>query len=330
MGALLPTLQSALGDFTLLDMTLPRGAPSIADQEVMFGFERPLSEWERDFLGRFRQQGGRVELDLPVADGSAPRSSTALSRLAARQQKLVVLVSSIEQAQKLSELADLDASIIVQASGIHRPGVAVSAWLKQRRSISIDDSGGIQMFLWMMTDSAFDAVGSALPVVKARRKRSHGTGRKSVTPRRSVADRSLTLDIAARAALLSRTVAGALIHDGGYRSESKGDYSWLWTGPSNHFRILVTGVPAGPAWLSVSIIKTEDARNLSGLRVMLDGRHVPHTLEQSSDLSGKVTVELGVRDSDMTVLSLVCPHVVPDAAGQRRLGLCIDRIELST
>jgi hypothetical protein len=143
------------------------------------------------------------------------------------------------------------------------------------------------------------------------------------------ADATFPLAIPGETSAKVALIASALVHDGDYRSESNGDYSWLWTGPSNHFRVLVTGVPPVPVKLHVSVIKTEDARNLSGLRVLVDGRQVPHRLDTSSDVSGKVTIDLHAPAGNMTVLSLVHPHVVPDTAGRRLLGLCIDRIDMS-
>jgi hypothetical protein len=224
-------------------------------------------------------------------------------------------------------------SMVVRTSTHRRATVspAMASWLRWHRTIACKAASIGQTFLWFVPTAEFDVACDALNLEQATRRRSSEMSGSARQVRRSVvADATLALPTPSDVSWHSGLVAGALIHDGGYRSESDGDYSWLWTGPSNHFRVLLTGVPPTPAKLRVSVIKTEDVRNLSGLCVLVNGRHVPHGFEPWSELSGKVVIDFYPPADDMTVLSLVCPHMVPDTDGRRLLGLCIDKIELSS
>ncbi|HEX2885969.1 hypothetical protein [Vineibacter terrae] len=327
LAALFATLRSALGRIAVIDMSLPAGRSAGIDREVVFGScGRPAPE--QTFLGRFRQSGGHRDVyALAAADRDSPARANLLDTVD-RSRKVVFFADSMDQVEPIADLVD-DGRSLVLCLGGHRSAVvppALASWLKQRRVIALTPADAAPVFLWIVPAAAYDVLCRQLPLAPA----SPTPAKRLAAADRTIAPHAtLVLAVPADAPSQPVLVAGALIHDGGYRSESEGDYSWLWTGPSKHFRVLLTGFPATATKLNVSIIKTEDPRNLSGLRVLIDGRHVGHRFSPWSDVSGKVTVDLAAPVTDMTVLSLVCPHMVPDGSGHRHLGLCIDRIEFA-
>lgn len=338
VSALLAALRTALGRVAVVDVTLPRGMSAGLEREAIFAYCSEPPATERHFLGRFRQSGGHRELHLPAADRPASSLWTELPDSLDRSRKAVVLAGSLEQADAVIDLIEPGMSLVVGIAA-HRRGTlsaALASSLKEHRTIACNATDIDQTFLWFVPDADFSPVCDALDLKPARRKRSRETLAREMSARarparRSVVpDATLALAVPFEASWHAALAAGVLIHDGGYRSESDGDYSWLWTGPSNHFRVLLTGVLPTAGRLHVSVIKTEDVRNLSGLRVLVNGRHVSHRFEPWSELSGKVVIDLPPPPptDDTTVLSLVCPHMVPDADGRRLLGLCVDRIEM--
>jgi hypothetical protein len=331
MSALIAALRAALGRVSIVDMTLPHGMSAGVDREAIFACSNDPPTMERHFLGRFRQSGGHREIHLPTPDRAGASPWTEIADSLDRSRKAVVLAGSIEQAEAVRDVMAPGLSLVVRASGHRRVTIsaALASSLREHRTIACDAAGIGQTFLWFVPAAEFSFVCDALGLKQARRRRSRETSASTRPARRSVVpDATLALATPSEASWQSALVAGALIHDGGYRSESDGDYSWLWTGPANHFRVLLTGVLPMSRKLHVSVIKTEDVRNLSGLRLLVNGRHVPHRFEPWSELSGKVVIDLHPPTDDMTVLSLVCPHMVPDADGRRLLGLCIDKIEM--
>ena len=331
MSALFAVLRSALGRVSVVDMTLPQGMSAGLDREAIFAYCSQPPERETHFLGRFRQSGGHREIHLPGLDRPASSLWAELPDSLDRSRKAVVLAGSLEQADTVLDLIEPGMSLVVRISA-HRQatiGAALASLLREHRTIACNAADIGQTFLWFVPAVEFSNICDALDLKPARRRRSRETPAGARPARRSVIpDAALALAMPSEASWHSALVAGALIHDGGYRSENDGDYSWLWTGPSNHFRVFLTGVLPTSRKLHVSVIKTEDVRNLSGLRTLVNGRHVPHRFEPWSELSGKVIIDLQPSTDDMTVLSLVCPHMVPDADGRRLLGLCLDRIEM--
>ena len=331
MSALLAALRSALGKVSVVDMTLPHGMSAGVDREAVFACGHDPSATERHFLGRFRQSGGHRELHLPAPDRAGSSPWTEIADSLDRSRKAVALAGSHEQAEAARDMIEPGLSLVVRTSAQRRAtlSAALALALREHRTIACDAAGIGQTFLWFVPAAEFSSACDALGLKPARRRRSREAPTSTRPARRSVVpDATLTLATPAEASWQSALVAGALVHDGGHRSESDGDYSWLWTGPANHFRVLLTGVPPASGRLHVSVIKTEDVRNLGGLRLLVNGRHVPHRFEPWSELSGKVVIDLPPSADDMTVLSLVCPHMVPDADGRRLLGLCIDKIEM--
>jgi hypothetical protein len=333
MSALFAAFRSAFGRFSLVDMTLPHGMSAGLDREAIFAYCIDPPAMERPFLSRFRQSGGHREMHLPKPSRTGSSLWTEMPDSLDRSRKAVILAGSIRQAEEVLDAIEPGMSLVAPTS-VHRRttiSAAMASSLREHRTIACNAAGIGQTLLWFVPKAEFDDVCNALNLKQTIRRRTRemsGSGRPA---RRSVvADATLALPTPSNASWHSALVAGTLIHDGEYRSESDGDYSWLWTGPSTHFRVLLTGALPTSGKLRVSVIKTEDVRNLSGLRVLINGRHLPHRFEPWSELSGKVIVDLPPPADAMTVLSLVCPHMIPDADGRRLLGLCIDKIEMSS
>lgn len=124
--------------------------------------------------------------------------------------------------------------------------------------------------------------------------------------------------------------ARAMIHDGGHLSEGNVDYSWLWTGPSTHFRLILPQIAAvRPRRAEICIPRSEDPANLDLLRVQADGRPVAHRLERWSDTSGKILVDIPA-GRDYCVLSLTVPKMTAESSSGRLLGLCLDKLILTS
>lgn len=331
MSALLAVLRSGLGRASLVDMTLPHGMSAGFDRETIFAYCSDPPAEERHFLDRFRQSGGHREIHLPAQGRGASSLWTESPDSLDRSRKTVILTGSLEQAEAALDVIEPDMSLVVRTSAQRRATIsaALASSLREHRTIACNAADVGQTFLWFVPTAEFSHVCDALDLKQARRRRSREMSTSARSTRRTIApDASLAFAVSSDASRHAALPAGVLIHDGGHRSENDGDYSWLWTGPANHFRVLLTGILPTSGKLHVSVIKTEDIRNLSGLRVLINGRHVPHRFDPWSELSGKVIVDLQPSADDMTVLSLVCPHMVPDADGRRLLGLCLDRIEI--
>lgn len=330
MAALFAALRSAVGSFSIIDMSLPLGHCASVDRDAIFGCCSDLSPVGLQFLGRFRQSGGHREIHQATTGGQDALAWESLAESIDGTRRIVIFADSLEQAETVLGLAGDDRSLVVRVldPSLVPTTPILAPWLERRRVIAFTSPGS--GFLWFVPLEEFETVRDAISLDPAPERRTPPTAKRA--PAAGMArqpDATFALAVPVDTVSRSELAASALIHDGGYRSESEGDYSWVWTGPSNHFRVLLTGAPAVATKLTISIIKTEDARNLAGLRVLVDGRHVAHRFDPWTDLSGKVTVKLGVPSDDMTVLSLVCPHMVPDSAGHRVLGLCIDKIEMA-
>jgi hypothetical protein len=124
--------------------------------------------------------------------------------------------------------------------------------------------------------------------------------------------------------------ARAMIHDGDHLSEGNVDYSWLWTGPSTHFRLILPQIAAlRPRKAEICIPRSEDPANLDLLRVQADGRPVAHRLERWSETSGKLLVDIP-DGRDYCVLSLTTPKMTAESSSGRLLGLCLDKLILTS
>jgi len=66
--------------------------------------------------------------------------------------------------------------------------------------------------------------------------------------------------------------ARSMIHDGDYVSEGDDNYSWLWTGPSPHFRLILPHVAGNrPRGAEICVPRAEQHSNLSLVAVQLNG-----------------------------------------------------------
>ncbi|MXP65199.1 hypothetical protein E0493_17780 [Roseomonas sp. M0104] len=128
--------------------------------------------------------------------------------------------------------------------------------------------------------------------------------------------------------LLAEVPAAALIHDGAYRSEADGGYTWVWTGPARHFRMALGGLPAGAGWIKVAVIGVGKASQLDRLVATLNGVPVPHRLERWSETSAAVIVDLPDPLPGSLLLGLAVPETMQEPEGSRRLGLCVHKIEI--
>jgi hypothetical protein len=119
-----------------------------------------------------------------------------------------------------------------------------------------------------------------------------------------------------------------LIHDGGYRSEGDVGYSWIWTGPNPTFRVYLGRLATAGAEVRLCVASTRDPRNLDEAVIMLDGRRLRHRLDRWSPTSGKFTAQLPAGSGQHSVLSITVPVLANDDTGSRKLGICIDKLEI--
>lgn len=118
------------------------------------------------------------------------------------------------------------------------------------------------------------------------------------------------------------------LHDGGYKAEGNDSYSWLWTGPSPHFRMVAPRAPDRNARSAeICVIRVETPWMLDQIRVQIDGRPAPHRFEHWSENSGKIVVELPQAD-DYTVIGIIVPAMDKDGYSGRPIGLCLDKLLL--
>ncbi|MGX5734057.1 hypothetical protein [Bosea thiooxidans] len=118
------------------------------------------------------------------------------------------------------------------------------------------------------------------------------------------------------------------LHDGGYKAEGNDSYSWLWTGPSPHFRLVAPRAPERTARSAeICVIRVESPWMLGQIRVQIDGRPAAHRFEHWSENSGKIVVELPQAD-DYTVIGIIVPAMDKDGYSGRPIGLCLDKLLL--
>jgi hypothetical protein len=120
--------------------------------------------------------------------------------------------------------------------------------------------------------------------------------------------------------------AERLVHDGGYRAESDGEYSWLWSGPDPNFRLMLGKMPFRPARLSLIVACEGAAGNLEQSRLFLNGEWRESRAERWAGGGGRLSVDLHESCGDPVVLSVDAPSM-PEIAG-RKLGLSIAQLEI--
>ncbi|AMJ61159.1 hypothetical protein [Bosea sp. PAMC 26642] len=316
---LVQAIAALIGPVQFVDLSFPR-CTSIAiaggdATQVLLG---PRSRLEHDFLARFRQHGGHhplVVVDWAGDDFSWPPSHLDASL---RGVSLVAFFDSATEASGIAERLRQEATALVvpfphsqteqdafQSGGFRgfSPALLKHTGTGTSCVLLVPDT-----LLPVATDGAAEAgPSSAMP----------GGITREFTD--SNADPS-TMTLAAR----------SFIHDGGYTSEGDLHYSWLWTGPDSHFRLVIPGSTSRPhGTLEIFVIRTEERQNIDAMITQIDGRHVPHALDRWSENSGKVVIDLPPSE-DYRILTLLVPKMVADGNSGRLLGLCIDKIVLTS
>lgn len=279
-----------LGGVSLVDLTFPRCRYLGADAGParVVGINDGASA-SYPFLTRFRQSGGHE----PITTLDRSRFGTEVYRLLGEATASPVLaVESVEVARSLADLAsDWPAALLFpdDGEGPDLPGFAAVTFERA------DGSGSYRL-------AVPGASGPSGPPVPER--------------------------IAAVPAAALVFSAAQFLHDGGYQAEKDGSYSWLWTGPSPHFRLIVPRAPDRRARSAeICMVRTESPWTLDQLRVQIDGLHAPHRLERWSESSGKIVIALPPAD-DYTVVGVIVPAMDKDAYSGRPIGLCVDKLLL--
>lgn len=298
--SLMETIELLLGPTALADLSFPHAHfnEEVA-RETVQTLRLPRRGVEQDFLMRFRQAGGRA----PIAawDSSAGDSAWPPPQVEPGAARILVGIESLDAAATCAEaLRQTRAPLLTPA-----PTNAAGA-LKERLRLRgyritrlIERSGGASFLLLSPQDE---------------------TERR--TQREGVSDIEL-FDAKDGPAVIE---ARAMIHDGGYASEGDAQYSWLWTGPSTHFRLIAPHARGlRPRLVELCIPRTEDQANLDLAAVQIDGRPINHSLDRWSETSGKISVEIPP-GSDYSVLTLITPRMTPDGNFGRLLGLCVDKM----
>jgi hypothetical protein len=301
--ALPETIEAITGATSFVDLSFPRaslaGNPAFEATRVL---RLPHSEIERHFLQRFRQSGGHA----PIATIDLDDEFTWPPQLLRTSGSVVVSFEDVDAAMAAEKYLHGGGSpILCPATTDDR--LLSSNSREYRRVRLVDCNGGPSYFLFL----------PRLPLG-----RLESADRPEGTPRTDDVDFSAA---SGNVVIEARSV----LHDGGYVSEGDLRYSWLWTGPSTHFRLIfpqIAGVR--PRLAELCIPRTEEDTNLDRLTVQLDGRTIVHRLDRWSATSGKVGVDIP-RGSDYCVLTLVVPKPTHDANSGRLLGLCIDKLILT-
>jgi hypothetical protein len=292
------TVEALIGPSSVVDLTFPR-ARSLRSR-TLHGTQMlstVLSPVERELLLRFRHSGGHS----PIGDLNRG-TPLPLSRPLQADDGENVIAFVDEQAMTATSLHD-----IISDCGMLIPwqhGCAVPRWDEcQYRRITltpIDRSHGDRYVLFIPPQlTASD------PAAAEWRDED-----------------DIPFDEGARDIVIE---AKSLIHDGGYLSEGDAKYSWLWTGPSPQFRMIVP--QGGAARAEICIPRVEDPYNLDKLRVQINGRPAAFELDRWSETSGKIRIALPP-NTDFTIVTLTAPKPTPDANAKRHLGLCVDKVIL--
>jgi hypothetical protein len=299
-------VEGITGLTSFIDLSFPRtsliGSPPVEATRMLW---TPRSDIEKRFLERFRQSGGHA----PIASVDFDDEFTWPSALLQANTAAVVILENENAVNAAGQwLREKDTSMLCPMPSGGPPVASLDDGNLQgyRRVHLIDCNGGPSYFLFQPRSL----------------KRLKSGERWSAAPRTD--DVYFSAD-GSNAVIEARSV----IHDGGYVSEGDLKYSWLWTGPSTHFRLILPQI-AGirPRRAELCIPRTEQDTNLDCLVVQMDGRTIEHRLDRWSPTSGKVGVEIP-RGDDYCVLTLVVPKPTHDANSGRLLGLCIDKVILT-
>ena len=300
-------IQALLGSTEMVDLAYP--CPSAIGCSELAGvamLRLPRTDVEAEFLLRFRQAGGHhpiSTIDLGDRSSSWPPPQIVQERGAV----LVWCRNFDAAAEACKALRETGCAFAIP----ERPQESSEATDAQRaldgyRSVRLIDRAGGPSFRLLLSETASAAGESEL----SREMQSGELAFKS--------DGSKAVVEARR-----------MIHDGGHVNEGDQKYSWLWTGPAAHFRLIVPQIAgARPRFLELCIPRTEDDSNLDLLAVQIDGRPVGYQLERWSSNSGKLCIEIPAGE-DYAVLTLIVPRLSHDAQSGRMLGLCLDKLILT-
>jgi hypothetical protein len=297
-------IEAMIGPIQFVDLSFPRCvSPYLVNAEVTQVHLGQGSVLEQDFLARFRQAGGHHPIVVAEQMEGEPAWPPLALDAGLRGRTLVAVFERPDDAASLALRLRDEATCLVVPFPHDRPGrnAFPSGEFSGFRPVLLKHATGGTSSILMVPDD--------LPV-----KQPAGGALLTFTDENAQA---LTLP------------ARSLVHDGGFASEGDPHYSWLWTGPDSSFRFIVPSAPAMRARsLDISVIRTEDGRNLDELSVQLDGRSIAHDLTRWSDNSGKIVIELPP-SRDYRVVTLAVPRMVADGNSGRMLGLCIDKIVVS-
>lgn len=294
--SLTETIEALLGPIVLADLSFPHAsfAEAVAG-DVVQTMRLPRSGAEQDFLARFKQAGGRA----PIAawNASADGAAWPPPQIAPGDACVVVGLESLDAVIACGDaLRRTRSPILVPApagaAAKERPGLR-----GYRITRLIERNGGASFLLLSPGEEERPTPREAADIEVFDARDSH-----------------VTID------------ARAMIHDGGYASEGDAQYSWLWTGPSPHVRLVAPHARGSrPRLVELCVPRTEDPVNLDRVAVQVDGRPVRHSLDRWSETSGKIGIEIPSGD-DYAVLTLIVPRMTPDGDSGRLLGLCIDKM----
>ncbi|MFC3125943.1 hypothetical protein ACFOD4_12815 [Pseudoroseomonas globiformis] len=311
-------LAQACPTMAVLDLTFPRAALAGAVPGALLGIADPdaLPDGERRFLERFRPAGGRYAFSL----GTVPWEASAESGWDKPGALRVVHAETPLAPVLLRDLLLLAPRPAFLGCGrfdpepLRREGYATLM-------LSIGIGGWTGHFALMLPDGGVQDMASALAEAGQRLgmvMAGPDQVQLAADPPRASADMPLLAEIP----------AAALAHDGDYRSEADGSYTWLWSGPERHFRMALGSLPPLARWLKIAVIGVPDSALLDDLAATVNGARVPHRVERWSDTSGGILVDLPRGPPADMVLGLAARRVIQEKNGERRLGFCVHKIEV--
>ena len=306
---LLNTIEAIVGPALLVDLSFPRASLAENPAHECTRFLRlPRSESESGFLLRFRQAGGHTPITaINFFDSDFTWPPPQISQ---ESRSIVVSFEDSKAAAAASErLRESRSSLLVPAQSESTANLFMDrANLQEYRYFRLIDNN---------TGASYDLFVAPHAAHEQRPESDIGLSEDS----NDVIFTSEGSNVAIE--------ARSMIHDGGYASEGDIKYSWLWTGPSTHFRLILPQV-AGvrPRLAEICVSRTEEDSNIDLLAVQLDGRTIKHHVERWSAMSGKITVDIPA-GTDYSVLTLIVPKLTRDANSGRLLGLCCDKLMLT-
>ena len=288
--SLLDAVEVVIGSARFLDMTFPYASNWGEPEKCTYMIARFGSPFELEFLKRFRQAGGHT----PIANVAEAAQSD--DKPGGSQTVAVIGLGEVEAPSTIRLLQEARKALLVH--------------------IKLGDN--IMALRSLLSNCGYE------PILLTERR-----GRASyvlLAPQERIKTRAdVIFDLSAATTIAAR----AMIHDGGHVSEGDIDYSWLWTGPSTHFRVIVPHVASlRPRKAEICVTRSEPA-NLDLIRVQVDGRPAPHHLERWSETSGRMVVKL-LRGRDYCVLTLIVPKMSIETNSGRLLGLCLDKMILTS